>query len=1118
MSGGNNSPAPTRYAGIQVQTSSLGIQIPVGWGTFRCRCNLVDYLDFNSVAQKASSGKGGSTTTGYSYSATIILALCEGPIDTITQVWVDGKNYAYDSNGSGVANTANASAASQVGLTGATGTVGQAVWSYLTSAHPSHAIGYSGLAIAYAENYPLDSGASTPSHNFEVVRVASYAVGGGYTGPDIDPSLMLADFFQNTRTGVPSWPSSGLLDGVSLSSAANSYQKYCLASGLLISPVIDEERSAADFLNEILLATNSTVVWSEGLLKFIPYGDTAVTGNGVTYTPNLTPVYSLDDDQFIVKKAGDDPITVTIEDQSEAYNAVQMEYLDRTNQYSMAIAFASDAANVAQYGRRLKDPDTVHVICTPSVAAIAGQLWLQRTLYIRTQYTFKLSWAFALLEPGDLLELTDSGLGLSAYMVRIIQIDEDEKDGTLDITCEDLLVGVSHSPLYTLQTTLGTQINQAVDPGGVEANLLTYSQDWTQSFYSTFGLTVTAAAATDPVYGATTAQKFTPSTASSTHGVQTASGVSIFAGANYTYTVYLAADGYTKATINLTDNGSNAAQITVDLSAGQVTATSVSGSAMMVSSSISAAISAGGNTWYRCQISAVFPFGVTAIYPQIYVLNASGAQTYAGNGSSAILAFGAQLTQGVDIRTYTTTAGSIAGPILFNPPSALTSGGNATWAAVSGGPNWAGCNVWVSLDGGSTYAQVGTMSGGPCRYGQLTASFASGSDPDTTDTCAVDISASNRFTTDANGQLDSAADAVADQAGSLCLILDPAGSVAPELISFSTATLTAQCRYNLTSYIRRGQLKTTISSHSAGAQFIRLDSAIFDFPYLAPVTGNTVYVKFQSINQWGRATTPLGDCRAYSFVPAALGSAAPGSSAWSATAGTLSNGGQTVPAIFVTGSTDNPSAQNIEFYIRVSGSGAWSAAGLVSNTATAWQTTNVAPNTAYDVGVAYQVNGTIGAIQTVATNISTGGIGTATGPGAVVVNTSTAGTGSVTMPAGSYAHAKVEIWGEDGASVYSPTLGTVKAYGGAGGYSTSTISVTPGTTAISWNIDGTGAVTTATCSSPSLSLSANAGNNASGSTPGTGGTASGGTTNTTGATGGAHYPAANGRVQITAET
>ncbi len=154
MAGRHASQAVTRYAGIQVQTSSLGMQIPVGWGTHRCRCNLVDYLDFKSTPQKAAAAGKGGVTTGYNYSASIILAIEEGPIDHVTQVWVNGKQYAFGSNGSGVPNTQNTAALAQVGLTLGFGTIGQATWSYLTSAHPDHAIGYSGLAIVYAEQLP----------------------------------------------------------------------------------------------------------------------------------------------------------------------------------------------------------------------------------------------------------------------------------------------------------------------------------------------------------------------------------------------------------------------------------------------------------------------------------------------------------------------------------------------------------------------------------------------------------------------------------------------------------------------------------------------------------------------------------------------------------------------------------------------------------------------------------------------------------------------------------------------------------------------------------------------------------------------------------------------------
>ncbi|MVM94502.1 hypothetical protein GNY86_23500, partial [Acinetobacter baumannii] len=47
----------------------------------------------------------------------------------------------------------------------------------------------------------------------------------------------------------------------------------------------------------------------------------------------------------------------------------------------------------------------------------------------------------------------------------------------------------------------------------------------------------------------------------------------------------------------------------------------------------------------------------------------------------------------------------------------LTDGKNQVWVAVSGGANWGGCNVWVSLDN-TTYEMIGTIYGS-ARYGQL---------------------------------------------------------------------------------------------------------------------------------------------------------------------------------------------------------------------------------------------------------------------------------------------------------------------------------------------------------------------------------------------------------------
>lgn len=955
MAGRSASATVTRYAGIQVQTSSLGVQIPVGWGTFRCRCNLVDYLDFKSVAQKAASGKGGSTTTGYAYYATIVLAICEGPIDSVSTVYVDSNVYT---NG---AKTALA----QAKLSLNTGAIGQAVWSYLTSAHPTHAIGYSGLAIAYAENYALDSGASTPNHSFEVVRTSSFGVSGT---PDADPSLVIADFFTNARTGVPSW-GSGLLGSLT------QYQDYCLAAGLLVSPVIDSQRSASDFLTELLLATNSTCVWSEGVLKFIPYGDTTLSGNGKTYTPAITPVYLLTDDHFVVDNPGDPPLQVDIEDQSDAYNVVQLEYLDRTNQYNMAIATAADAANVAQYGARRQDPTTVHCICTPSVAALSAQLYLQRTLYIRAQYKFKLHWAFALLEPGDIVELTDAGLGLGAYPVRIIQIDEDETYG-LTITAEDAPTGVSHAPLYTMQTGGGTATNKAVDPGGVETNLLLWSQDFTQSAWSKTDCTI-GSGISDP-FGGTTANSIIRTSVGNDYVNQSVSLNA--AGANVVAGVWLKAGTGTGAVVLFLKDG---AQNTY----GSTSYTPTS-------------------TWTFVTVAAAFP--TTAASGVGFFIDPANDT---GSAGDTYLACAAQMSLGVALPPYARTTSAIAGPYLFNPPSVLATGGSSVWGAVAGGPNWGGCVVWTSIDG-TNYQQIGAIEA-PARFGVTTTSFASHADPDTTDSLGVDLRASD-------GALTTASTADADNGATLCM-------VDQELICFSTATLTAASQYTLGAYTRRGYLNTPVAAHSAGAPFVRLDSAIFDFPYFATNVGQTVYVKFQSFNMYGLGEQDLANCIAYPIVPNPVGSTAPAAAAWTATGGTLSIGGLVVPAIQITGASDNASATAIAFLYKTHGASTWTTSGTAPNATTSWDITTVVASTAYDVGVAYIVNGVMGAISTVGT-VTTGTSGAGSLATLNSVDTGNIVNNAVTNIVTAYTAASITVDYETETAVQSVALTTTGLY------------------------------------------------------------------------------------------
>jgi hypothetical protein len=89
-------------------------------------------------------------------------------------------------------------------------------------------------------------------------------------------------------------------------------------------------------------------------------------------------------------------------------------------------------------------------------------------MYIRNQYTFNLPVQFSFLEPMDPVSLTDQWLGLSAYPVRIVSVEDADND-ELTIIAEDFPVGISHSPLFNVQQGSGFSANFNADPGFADA-------------------------------------------------------------------------------------------------------------------------------------------------------------------------------------------------------------------------------------------------------------------------------------------------------------------------------------------------------------------------------------------------------------------------------------------------------------------------------------------------------------------------------------------------------------------------------------------------------------------------------------------------------------------------
>jgi hypothetical protein len=470
VGGGSNAKQQKAVGSLQFQTAQQGGVIPLVYGTTRVSPNLIEYDDFKATpaSRQAGKGKGGGGGKGggqqYNYSASVIMGVCQGPIAGVGTVWWD-KN---------VGTLSSLPAAVYLGSDG------QAPDSYWQTNHADEALGYSGTANVVANNYAMGNTATLPNFSFEVHGILSQS---GTNALDANPASIISDFLTNPRYGA-GFPAANLGD-------LTLYSTYCEALGIMLSPMLDTQQEAQQHLSDIVKITNSAIVWSGGLLKIIPYGDQAITGYGTTYSPNTIPIYSLGEDDFIVQETSagtsfgvtpggpalrtasgpvtggfsDDPVHITRSTPADAINSIQLECLDRSNSYNTAVVEAFDQASIELYGIRRDTSLKARSIVDPvNVGPIVAQLVLQRALLFRNTYTFKLGWKYCLLEPMDLVQITDFRLGALGLTVRITAVEEDD-EGTLSVTAEDFFGGYSTAVLYPKQSSSGYVPNWSSDPG-----------------------------------------------------------------------------------------------------------------------------------------------------------------------------------------------------------------------------------------------------------------------------------------------------------------------------------------------------------------------------------------------------------------------------------------------------------------------------------------------------------------------------------------------------------------------------------------------------------------------------------------------------------------------------
>lgn len=339
------------------------------------------------------------------------------------------------------------------------GTIGQAVWSGLSS-FPSEALGYSGLAAVAGQDYLLGDQAQLDNHLFEAVAPMAYHLGSGV--PDVDPALFVRELMldQKAGAGVPA----------RFVGAMQRWSDYCVAANLLVSPALTRQTTMAEVVKLAAELTCSAISTSGGRVEIIPRADASETGNGRTYTPNLTPVYDLTDECYTPNGSGSSPLRYRPPSgNQDRFNTWSLQYRNRANAYATDTADAKDAADIAARGVRANTSAVqAEWINSSASAAKAVQLMMQRSISVLQEYEVPLPPHYSLIDLVDVLTLTDTRLDMDRVPVLVVGIDE-KPNGDLVIVAEDYPIGAASSPLYATPDGIGFQPDYGADPGPVDA-------------------------------------------------------------------------------------------------------------------------------------------------------------------------------------------------------------------------------------------------------------------------------------------------------------------------------------------------------------------------------------------------------------------------------------------------------------------------------------------------------------------------------------------------------------------------------------------------------------------------------------------------------------------------
>lgn len=445
-----------RISNFQATTCDYGTAVLDIFGTTRVAPNVINWQDFYSreIRKTVKSGKSKSTTINYRYYVYLELALGE-TITDIGKIWVGDTMYQSLGAANGSGGTGFPLELKKDG----------GVSNYMSTKHPDKAVDYQHLAYLHSPSggnasgtYLGENSASVPSYGIEV-KGALLSTGDGIDANPADVILYIL-----TKLGIYNGvdPEETIISGI------GNFRKYCKANDLLISSPSGEtsQKKAQEIIKDICTLTDAYFFWSNNKFKIRVKDNRQIND----WRPDNTVVYDLGPDDMLLQSDGA-CVAFSRKDSSEVYNRFTVEFCNRSNSYENETVSYELSNDISKTGLRQMSTQNALYFYKKERAIKVCQMLARKNERERNKYTIKLDWAYCILEPGDLVTLSDPIIGLNKQIAMVDTVTE-AKDGSITVDCLQYIDGNYNAGIVDVSGSNYNYVDYNIEPSNTDRPII----------------------------------------------------------------------------------------------------------------------------------------------------------------------------------------------------------------------------------------------------------------------------------------------------------------------------------------------------------------------------------------------------------------------------------------------------------------------------------------------------------------------------------------------------------------------------------------------------------------------------------------------------------------------